>query len=123
MTEKKGTRNNPDWDPDALVEFALLPAGEGGKTLGVSNGYRPQYLINDDYLTSTDHFFIDSDRVKLGHSCNAFVRFITPEAYPHTLSVGRRIKVQEGSRLVGHATVIEIYNDELNKDRQQEAGA
>lgn len=46
--------------------------------------------------------------------CNdAIARFLTPEAYPHCLSVGQRLEVFEGSRHVGELEIIEVANPVL----------
>ena len=101
---------NPSWEPDALVEFELL---EGGRSNPVSSGYRPHYQVKADYLTSVSHFFINSESVLPGQSAQAFVKFITPEAYPGSLREGHKIEVSEGSIVIGRALIKCIYNETL----------
>ena len=104
-------------EPDALVEMRLLTIVEGGRQKGIGRHiYRPTYLIKPDYLTSTDHFLIDCEWLELGSTCQAYVKFITPEHYPKTLFIGRVIPIQEGSKIVGHSKILEIYNEILNRD-------
>ena len=49
---------NPKWEPDALVQFELFATEKSGRKREVVNGYRPQYKVRRDYLTSTFHFFL-----------------------------------------------------------------
>ena len=82
-----------------------------------ASGYRPAHKVKDDYLTSGEHHYIGTDMLFPGSSCYGTITFITPEAYPNSLSVGQVIDIQEGSRVVGSATIIEIYNKILMKDK------
>ena len=81
------------------------------------SGYRPAHLINN-YLTTGLHTYIGTDRLKNGQSTEGYVTFISPEYYPHTISVGDRISFQEGSKTVGFIEVLEIYNELLNADKE-----
>lgn len=85
--EFNGTRNNPAYD-----------------------GYRPAHLIVDDYLTTGIHHYYDVKSVPPNGAAKGTITFITPEAYPHCLWVGKKISIQEGARIVGHATITHIYN-------------
>ncbi len=71
----------------------------------------------DNYLTSGEHEYIGKNVVHPGESVNAFITFIAPEYYAHTLWVGRIINVQETSLLVGHAKVTKIVNKKLELER------
>ncbi len=95
---------------DAEVLFKLLPTMTGGRQTPAGTGYRPLYKLRDDYLTSVEHIFIDREAVKPGEEIVAHVWFITPEAYPHSLWVGRRIAVCEGSRVIGEACIRAVFN-------------
>ncbi|WP_226668044.1 hypothetical protein [Microbulbifer aggregans] len=112
MKSNKFDRNeNPDWEPDALVRVCF-----SSKDISVKNGYRPHYKVKDDYLTTTLHWFIDEGFAEPKRPTLAFVKFITPEAYPNCLEVGANIEILEGPRVVGHAEVQEIYNEQLRKN-------
>lgn len=43
------------------------------------------------------------------------ITFITPEAYQNCLWEGKIINIHEGSKIVGYAKVIKIYNDTLKR--------
>ena len=38
------------------------------------------------------------------------ITFLSPEAYPHCLWIGKKINIQEGARVVGYATITKIFN-------------
>ncbi|MDT4329117.1 hypothetical protein RPD76_04315 [Methylomonas sp. MV1] len=95
---------------DAEVILRLISTADGGKERTILSGYRPNYAIRDDYLTSTNHELIDASELAPGSEGRANVWFITPEVYPHTLWPGREISVSEGSRVVGTAVVINVFN-------------
>ncbi len=80
------------------------------------SGYRPAHLINN-ILTTGIHTYIGTDSIKKGQSAEGYVTFITPEYYPHSISIGDRIPFQDGSKTVGYIEVLEIFNDLLNSDK------
>ena len=76
------------------------------------SGYRPAHLINN-YLTTGIHTYIGADCLRKGESKEGYIKFISPEYYPHTMKVGDKIFFQDGSKVVGYIEVLEIYNDLL----------
>lgn len=78
----------------------------------ICNECRPIHRIGD-YLTTGLHQYINCDILRKNESVEGTITFITPEAYPHSLKVGMRIEFQDGSRIIGYADVLEIYNDVL----------
>jgi translation elongation factor EF-Tu-like GTPase len=96
--------------PDVEAEITMLPAEEGGRSGPSFSGYRPQHKVRDDYLTSGIHQYFDCAYVLPGHTVHGTIAFMTPEAYPHCLWVGRVIDIQEGSRVVGRARITRIMN-------------
>jgi hypothetical protein len=89
-----------------------------GKRKTVLSGYRPVYDIRPDYWTSTHHEFISANELSTGEETTAKVWFLTPEVYPKSLWVGRVLKVAEGSRQVGTATVEAVLNPILARDEK-----
>ncbi len=79
------------------------------------SGYRPAHLINN-YLTTGIHTYIGTDRLRKGESTEGYIKFISPEYYPHTMNVGDIIFFQEGSKIVGYIEVLEILNDLLKAE-------
>ncbi|KRB07611.1 hypothetical protein [Lysobacter sp. Root690] len=101
---------------DARVLFELLAAEHGGRTSAVLSGYSPAYAVRVDYWTSVRHEFIDTDSVEPGARAQAWVWFLTPEAYPGLVWPGRVFDVAEGERRVASATVVEVFNAVLARD-------
>ncbi|MBB6215975.1 elongation factor Tu [Anaerosolibacter carboniphilus] len=77
------------------------------------NGYRPAHLVKEDYLTTGIHYYYNREKVSFGESALGTITFISPEAYPNCLIEGKRINIQEGSKIVGYATVVKIFNEML----------
>lgn len=94
-------------DVEAIFEF------NRSKTRTVRSGYRPAHMIDDKHLTSGEHHYYEVDSVAPGESAKGTISFISPESYPRSLWIGKRIAIQEGSRIVGYATITKIYNQIL----------
>lgn len=101
--------------PDALVTFKLTAESVSGGPKMVLSGYRPTYDIREDYWTSVIHEFLNAERIVTGETAAANVVFITPEVYPHSLWVGHKLVVREGSRIIGESTINEIYSPILKR--------
>ncbi len=110
IVDKFDRDENPDWEPHALVEVNFT-----NKKIAVKNGYCPLYKIKEDYLTSTKHWFIEKGEAAPNEVTQAFVNFITPDAYPHSLVVGGEVDICEGRNLVGKAKIQEVYLELLCK--------
>lgn len=81
-----------------------------------NDGYRPAHLVIDNYLTTGIHHYYDVDSVPPNGTAKGTITFITPEEYPHCLWVGKKINIQEGSRIVGCATITDIFNPLLQTE-------
>jgi len=92
----------------------LLPAEEGGRQQSVRSGYRPTHKIYDNYLSSGEHEYPESNSASPGEATPVRVWLITPEVYPASIWVGRRLEILEGpGKLVGILTVQAINNPVL----------
>ena len=80
-----------------------------------STKYRPAFQVLDDYLTVGEIELIGTDKVEVGEWAEAYVSFLTPELYPHSIWVGREIDFKEGQNVTGKAIVTEVFNDLLLK--------
>ncbi|WP_152603354.1 MULTISPECIES: hypothetical protein [Burkholderia] len=100
----------PSSPPDLIVNFSLKARRSDGSLKKVISGYRPIYKVRDDYWSSTHHEFMDATGICTGQQRKAEVWLLSPEAYPHTFWIGRRVEVAEGSRTVGVAEVLQILN-------------
>jgi translation elongation factor EF-Tu-like GTPase len=105
----------PPQEPDIEAEVSFLPTSDGGRSTPARSGYRPIHLVLPDYLTSGHHEYKDKKEVLPGESAIAEIWFLSPDQYSKCMHVGTILPVQEGSRLIGHAKVLKIFNDVLRE--------
>ncbi len=91
-------------------DVEVLFAFNGTRKTGVCDGYRPAHLIKEGYLTTGIHHYDDATEVSPNGCARGTISFLTPEAYPHCLWVGKKIPIQEGERIVGYATILKVLN-------------
>ncbi|MCL2639059.1 MAG: hypothetical protein FWD48_11900 [Oscillospiraceae bacterium] len=96
--------------PDVEVVFEFI----GTRKTPALNGYRPDHLIKDDYLTCGVHNYYNIEEMPPNGTSKGTITFITPEVYPSCLWIGKRINIQEGSKVIGYATIIKILNSVLD---------
>ena len=79
----------------------------------VYQGYRPAHMVKEGYLTTGVHSYynLDNDLNEL----RGTITFISPEDYPACLWIGKEIGMYEGSKLIGYATILKIFNPILEK--------
>ena len=100
-----------DGSPDTGGIFHLLASGaRRGPTF---SGYRPVHKLHENYFTSGEHKYLDSDQVPLGGSARVAVGFITPEVYPRSLWKGREVTVHEDEYLTSTLKVTRVLNPNL----------
>ena len=99
-------------EPDVEVVFEF----NGTRKTPAADGYRPDHLVLDDYLTTGVHHYYDVKQVSPSGTAKGTITFLMPEAYPHCLWIGKKINIQEGARIVGYATIIKIFNSLLAKE-------
>ncbi len=104
------TIHNQEPDVEVLFEF------NGTRKTPAADGYRPHHLITDNYLTTGVHHYYDVQTVQPDGTAKGTITFITPEAYPHCLWVGKKLNIQEGARIVGYVTILKIFNPILLKE-------
>ncbi len=97
-------------DVEAIFEFNVVRKGP------VADGYRPAHSVTDNYLTTGIHHYYDVDIVASNGLARGTITFISPEYYPHCLWIGKRIRIQEGSHIVGFAIITKIFNPLLEKN-------
>ncbi len=101
-------------NPDAVVTVTNTRYSKNS----FGKNYRGCCAIKEDYLTSLCFQTIDGNEMvyEQPHRCN--VNFLTPEVYPYTLWIGRKIELYEGKYHVGTMMVEEIKNAILDRDRR-----
>ncbi len=85
---------NTKWDPDILADVEYFSAEHFTNKKYVINGIRADHKVLEDYLICGEHFYIEQDKIFANKKYKTFIRFITPEAYPHSLWVGKIISIQ-----------------------------
>jgi len=104
---------------DVEAEVTLLATERGGRRSPAATGHRPQHRVLPDYQTSGEHCYIGRTQLQPGETALATIKFLSPEAYPHCLWVGRVLEVAEGDRVVGSARITRIFNPLLDKVERQ----
>lgn len=99
-------------DVEAIFEFNATRKNPA------SDGYRPAHLVTDTYLTTGIHHYYGVESVAPNGTAKGTITFLSPESYPHCLWIGKKIRMQEGGRIVGYATVTRIYNPLLRLENQ-----
>ena len=84
-----------------------------------NDGYRPAHLVTDNYLTTGIHHYYGVESVPPNGTAKGTITFLTAEAYPHCLWIGKKIRIQEGAHIVGYATITRIYNPVLCVESQE----
>lgn len=86
----------------------------GVRKTPIFSGIRPTIKVKEDYLSSALIEF-ESEMVD-GFVESVNIMFVSPEYYPKSLWVGKRLEVYEGARVVAYVTVTEIVNKILDSD-------
>ena len=89
--------------PDIEVNFIFYHSRK------IYQGYKPSHLIKDNYLTTGIHYYY-SDCTSNIIEVQGTITFVSPECYPNTLWVGKRIEMFDGSLNIGYAIVTKIFN-------------
>lgn len=67
------------------------------------------------YLTTGIHNYFHTDILRCGETVQGEITFISPGHYSESLEVGMVINFQEGSKIIGYAEILAIYNETLKK--------
>ena len=113
LFHKEGLALNRSPDVEVIFEF-----NETRRT-PANDGYRPAHLVTDHYLTTGIHHYYGVESVPPNGTAKGTITFLSPESYPHCLWVGKKIRIQEGDRIVGYATITNIYNPLLSLENQE----
>lgn len=96
-----------EYDVEAMFYFI------GDRKNNIYEGYRPAHMIQEGYLTTGVHSYFDIENNADG--IKGMITFISPEDYPNCLWIGKKIEMYEGSKMVGYATITQIFNSILEK--------
>ena len=103
-----------DAPPDVEVIFEF----NGARKKPAVDGYRPAHLVREGYLTTGVHHYHGVTEVPPDGTATGTITFITPEAYPACLWVGKKINIQEASEIVGYAIITCVMNPVLRGPEQ-----
>ena len=109
--EKKESFTSTGQQADILGQVYLFKGTKDAKDVPVTSGYRPAHQIQDGVSSTGEHIYYENDVVYPGETAMAYITFLSPESYPHTLWVGKELDIKEASKVIGKATVIEVYNE------------
>ena len=104
---------------DFDVEAVIVNCRESQNAF--ANGYRPDHLVHKEYLTTGEHYYPNVEKLNYGESTLGYIKFITPNFYPHCLWIGKKIPFQEGATITGYATITKILNKVLESENGKEA--
>ena len=96
------------------ARISLLSKEESSRNNGIKNKFRPNHNFGS---SSNREFYIgqiellEGEVINLGETADVNVRFIKGRGLKELLTIGRQWKIQEGSRLIGEATVLEVTNE------------
>lgn len=96
------------------ARIRLLPTSEGGRTLPVGGSYRPNHNLGAADNREMDVAFIefaDGESLQPGEATERELTFWDRPGLDEVLTPGREWRIQEGPRLVGVGTVLEILEE------------
>lgn len=104
-------------NPDAVVTVTNTRHSKNP----FGKNYRCCCSIQEDYLTSLCFQTLDGKDMLYEQPHRCFVNFLTPNVYPYTLWIGRKIELYEGRFHVGTMVVEEIKNPILDRNTKFES--
>jgi elongation factor Tu len=97
-------------DAGIKARVYFLSPGEGGRATPIFSGYRPGFFFGPDSTLGNDGI-IDlggRDQVCPGEECIVRIHFLHPEHVRKRLRPKESFRVQEGRRVIGRGTVLEV---------------
>ncbi len=91
---------------EVMANIYLLCTHEGGRTSGISSGYRPHIRFSDHIYIDGAMTFSDRENVFPGEQCQVQIRFPKPEMAKKYLRVGTTFDINEGAHKVGEGTIL-----------------
>ncbi len=117
MIKSLATNNIMKCNPDILADVKYFSAEHFTNKEYLSTEYaiRHDHLVKEDYLTCGVHDYFEENKIYANRIYKTNIKFISPEVYPKSLWVGKNIQIQRGSKIIGEAIVIKIFNKTLQK--------
>jgi translation elongation factor EF-Tu-like GTPase len=107
-------------DGDFIAKIRFLTTEEGGRLGPVKSGYRPDHNFGlRGEINGAQHDYGNEDIwVALGETVSARLSLVAPRYQRGRLYSGMGFTIQEGSKLVGRGSVVEILNPDLTQPPQ-----
>lgn len=109
-----GENVRPNHSPllELRTQFQLLPTEQGGRRRPIVSGYRPDWDLGNTWLgeptiNGGQVLLLGVDELRPGDACEVRIEPLAPEFWC-AVRVGSVIATREGSRVVGHATVLAV---------------
>jgi elongation factor Tu len=96
------------------ARITLLPSSESGRTVPLRGSYRPNHNFGAADNREMDIGFLEFGEGKLLHPGETIEReivFWSRAGLSEVLVPGREWRIQEGSRLIGIGTVLEVLGE------------
>lgn len=95
------------------AKLRLKATEEGGRHSWVTTGYRPNFVFEynkkGNFITSyIGEITFDKERLQPGDEGIVTVNFLPGQSVENYLSVGQKLWIHEGARLVGEADILEV---------------
>ena len=97
-------------------EFAILNQVNDDEPVKVIRGGNTIEIPKRDVVVGDLVILSTGDEVPADGTARGTITFITPEAYPASLWVGKILDIQEGGRIVGTAVVEKVLNPVLLRE-------
>jgi elongation factor Tu len=101
------------------AKIRALSTEEGGRRSPFFTRYTPSFNFEpwqQERMNDGRIVLLDRSTCPPGEECTAEVEFLYPECLPTIVAVGTPFSVQEGGRVVGKGTVLEILETKSAND-------
>ena len=99
-----------EYKPDIKGKVEIF---KNAKDVPVTSGYRPAHEIHGNIGTTGEHIYYENEIVFPGETAMAYIKFLSPESYIHSLYEGKELSIKEASQVVGKVIITEVYNEQL----------
>jgi hypothetical protein len=102
--------NNPQFEANIFY----LPPEDGGRSTGVSSGYRGQFYYDGKNWDASQQF-IDKDVCEPGDSVDVLIQTASPAHHEGRMFVNKYFEIREGAKVVGIGKITKIRVKEFQK--------
>ncbi len=91
-----------------VAEVEFLGIARGGRTTPPQSGFRPQIEAGDVHTSCVVEAMDGESVFEFDKEYRVLLRMLYPEEYGTRLSIGSRVRLFEGSRLIGQGRIIDV---------------